>query len=222
MCPKFPVHIMKKYNHIIWDWNGTLLDDRWLCVEAINQSLYKRKMPTLSESEYKDIFCFPVEDYYKNVGFDFDKEPFHLAGDEFVAYYGDHFHRVDLHPDSIPVLKKIQESGRSQSVLSAGKQEFLTNWIRDHDLSDYFVIVLGIDNQYASGKTALGMAWVNKMDHSPEEVVMVGDTIHDSEVAEAMGIDCVLVENGHVSRERLETTGRIVVSNLSGFVDLLD
>ena len=67
---------MKKYNHIIWDWNGTLLDDRWLCVEAINQSLYKRKMPTLSESEYKDIFCFPVEDYYKNIGFDFEKEPF--------------------------------------------------------------------------------------------------------------------------------------------------
>jgi len=84
------------------------------------------------------------------------------------------------------------------------------------------VIVLGIDNQYASGKTALGMAWVNKMDHSPEEVVMVGDTIHDSEVAEAMGIDCVLVENGHVSRERLETTGRIVVSNLSEFFKILN
>ncbi len=222
MYPKFPTVIMKKYKHIIWDWNGTLLDDRWLCVEAINQSLDKRNMPTLSESQYKEIFCFPVKDYYKKVGFTFDQEPFHVAGDEFVAYYGNQFNRVDLHDEAIPVLNKIKASGRSQSVLSAGKQEFLNDWIQEHNLSDYFIKVLGIDNQYATGKTALGLAWMDELDYDPHEVVMVGDTIHDSEVAKAMGIDCVLVENGHVSRDRLETTGRKVVSNLSGFVDLLD
>ena len=62
---------MKKYNHIIWDWNGTLLNDRWLCVEAINQALNKRNLPMLTEGKYKDVFSFPVEDYYKKVGFDF-------------------------------------------------------------------------------------------------------------------------------------------------------
>ena len=222
MYPKFPTVIMKKYKHIIWDWNGTLLDDRWLCVEAINQSLDKRNMPTLSESQYKEIFCFPVIDYYKKVGFTFDQEPFHVAGDEFVAYYGNHFNRVDLHDQAIPVLNKIKVSGRSQSVLSAGKQEFLNDWIRDHDLLKYFIKVLGIDNQYATGKTALGLAWMDELDYDHHEVVMVGDTLHDSEVAEAMGIGCVLVENGHVSRERLETTGRKVVSNLSEFYKILN
>ena len=222
MYPKFPTLIMKKYKHIIWDWNGTLLDDRWLCVEAINQSLDKRNMPTLSESQYKEIFCFPVKDYYKKVGFTFDQEPFHVAGDEFVAYYGNHFNRVDLHDETIPVLNKIKASGRTQSVLSAGKQDFLNDWIQNHNLSNYFIKVLGIDNQYATGKTALGLAWMDELDYDPHEVVMVGDTTHDSEVAEAMGIDCVLVENGHVSRERLETTGRKVVSNLSEFFKILN
>ena len=213
---------MEKYNHIIWDWNGTLLNDRWLCVEAINQALNKRNLPTITEEKYKDIFSFPVEEYYKKVGFDFTKEPFHIAGDEFVTYYGNNFSRVELHSDSIQVLKKIKNSGRSQSVLSAGKQDFLIDWIKAHNLSEYFIKILGIDNQYATGKKALGMAWVNEISYDSKEIIMVGDTVHDSEVAEAMAIDCVLVENGHVSRKRLTKTGRKVISNLNEFLCLLD
>ncbi len=213
---------MEKYNHIIWDWNGTLLNDRWLCVEAINQALKKRNLPPLTEEKYKDIFSFPVEEYYKKVGFDFTNEPFHIAGDEFVAYYGNNFSRVELHSDSIRVLKKIKNSGRSQSVLSAGKQDFLIDWIKAHNLSEYFIKILGIDNQYATGKKDLGMAWVNEISYDSKEIIMVGDTVHDSEVAEAMAIDCVLVENGHVSRKRLTKTGRKVISNLNEFLCLLD
>ena len=81
---------------------------------------------------------------------------------------------------------------------------------------------MGIDNQYATGKKALGMAWVNEISYDSKEIIMVGDTVHDSEVAEAMAIDCVLVENGHVSRKRLTKTGRKVISNLNEFLCLLD
>ena len=51
--------------------------------------------------------------------------------------------------------------------------------------------------------------------------MMVGDTNHDSDVAEAMGIECVLVENGHMNRKRLEKTGRKVVSDLNEFMRIL-
>ena len=71
---------MKIYNHIIWDWNGTLLNDRWLCVEAINQALNKRNLPMLTEGKYKDVFSFPVEDYYKKVGFDYINHPMGNTG----------------------------------------------------------------------------------------------------------------------------------------------
>ena len=50
---------------------------------------------------------------------------------------------------------------------------------------------------------------------------MVGDTLHDSEVAEAMNIDCLLVDHGHISRERLEKTDRKVISNLNQVLDSL-
>ncbi len=206
---------MKKIKHIIWDWNGTLLNDCWLCVKAINKALAKRNLDLITEEKYKDIFCFPVSEYYKRLGFDFSKEPFKKAGDEFVLYYGANFEKVKLHSDSLIVLDAIKSSGRTQSILSAGKQEFLTNWVEYHNLSKYFINVLGIDNHYAAGKKSLGVNWIQQLEYNNDEVLMIGDTIHDSEVAEAMGIECILVGNGHVSDTRLKKTGRRVILDLS-------
>ena len=96
-----------KYKHIIWDWNGTLLDARWLCVEGINNALDKRGLKTINEQMYKDIFSFPVKDYYQKLGFDFSVEPFEIAGDEFVLYYEKHFNRTKLHSQCRSIIKNI-------------------------------------------------------------------------------------------------------------------
>ena len=61
-------------NSIIWDWNGTLLNDLDLSVSTINTLLYKRELPLLKNDTYKEVFSFPVKDYYQAVGFDFMKE----------------------------------------------------------------------------------------------------------------------------------------------------
>ena len=55
-----------RYKHIIWDWNGTLLNDRWLCVEGINQALIKRGLNPISEDQYSKaaLHCMRVNQYY--------------------------------------------------------------------------------------------------------------------------------------------------------------
>ena len=204
-----------KYKHIIWDWNGTLLDHRWLCVEGINKALDKRGLKTINEQTYKDIFTFPVKDYYQKLGFDFSVEPFEIAGDEFVLYYEKHFNRTKLHSRCRPIIKNIFAVGITQSILSAGKHEFLLEWVKAHKLQKYFIKILGIDNQYATGKTELGMSLIKNLSYNNNEVVLIGDTIHDSDVAESMNIDCLLMDQGHVNNDRLQKTGRKVFSNLT-------
>ena len=67
----------KGYTHIIWDWNGTLLDDVDWCVRSVNKMLEKRKKSRLKAlCDYHNVFCFPIIEYYKNVGFDLDYESF--------------------------------------------------------------------------------------------------------------------------------------------------
>ena len=65
---------IKTKKSIIWDWNGTLLNDAELALFSINVMLKKRLLPTLSLPEYKQVFNFPVKDYYLRIGFDFEKE----------------------------------------------------------------------------------------------------------------------------------------------------
>ncbi|MFL2983701.1 MAG: HAD family hydrolase [Candidatus Neomarinimicrobiota bacterium] len=210
-----------KYKHVIWDWNGTLLDDRWLCVEGINQSLKKRSLPTITEEIYKTVFSFPVKDYYERLGFNFNREPFEVAGDEFVEYYGKNFYKVKLHNKVTFVIDGISVAGFSQSILSAGKQEYLNIWVKDHKLSEYFTIIRGIDNQYASGKIALGVSFMDELPYDNNEIIMIGDTDHDSEVANAMGIECILLDHGHMGKKRLQKTGRMVFSSMKDVLDFL-
>ena len=210
-----------KYKHIIWDWNGTLLDDTWLCVEGINKSLEKRSLQTISKEIYRKVFSFPVEDYYERLGFDFKKEPFEIAGDEFVAYYAKCFHKVKLHKQVSSALGALEIAGFSQSILSAGKQEYLDQWVKVHGLSEYFMIIRGIDNQYARGKVELGISFIKELPYEKDEIIMVGDTVHDSDVADAMGIDCLLIDHGHMGNKKLKATGRKVFSNIEQVRDHL-
>ena len=66
-----------KYDHVIWDFNGTVLDDMQVGIDSVNEMLAARGLPTLSGvTEYRAAFDFPVEDYYRRLGFDFDREDF--------------------------------------------------------------------------------------------------------------------------------------------------
>jgi len=208
-----------KYKHIVWDWNGTLLDDRWLCIDAINSILEPRNMPTVSDEEYRDLFCFPVIEYYKKLGFDFRKEKFPIPG--FLEFYKNGFKKCVLHDDALFVLMKIKQQGLTQSILSAGKQSSLVEWVKWHKIDLIFDSIVGISNEKADGKIKSGVNWLEKSGLPKDCILLVGDTIHDSEVSKKMGIDCVLVDNGHMSSERLKKTGHSVFSTLNMLFEYL-
>ena len=202
-----------KYDHIVWDWNGTLLDDLWLCIDSINSVLKSRNMPLVNKKSYRSIFTFPVIKYYEILGFNFQHETFPILG--FLHHYNDHFKKCRLHLNAQSVLENNNIKGLTQSILSAGKQTSLSDWVKYHNIDHYFDDLIGIENDKAEGKTEAGINWISKSKISKNKILMVGDTIHDSEVAERLGIDCVLVSIGHVNKSRLLKTGRKVFDSLN-------
>jgi len=120
----FPMRL-KAYRHLIWDWNGTLLDDAWLCREIMNRQLLQRGLPVLSPEKYEEIFDFPVEKYYRAVGFDWSRESFQEAGTEFIVEYEKRKKECSLQPGAQGLLEKIAEGGWSQAVLSAYSHHWL-------------------------------------------------------------------------------------------------
>ncbi len=206
---------MATYKHIIWDWNGTLLDDAWLSIEVINELLDRRKLTRLTPESYEAVFDFPVQNYYARIGFDFDKEPFDIPAEEFILAYNERRCRCPLQTGAREQLEQFHRNGRVQSILSAYIHDLLMETVAHYGLSDYFDHISGLDNHYAASKVDLGLKLLEDAALDPHATVMVGDTVHDVEVAHAMGIDAVLVYSGHQSLPRLQATGVPVFESLA-------
>ena len=209
------MRIKQSYSHVIWDWNGTLFDDVDWCIEVINRMLSKRKLKTLQGlSEYHNVFCFPVIKYYENVGFDFTIEPFEKLSAEFISdYHSNNSGNCNLFSCVETILALVRYAGISQIILSASEISILLSQIGEFDIMDYFDEILGLSNIYAKSKIDLGLDYLARK--SVSKAILIGDTIHDYEVANALGVDCVLIPNGHQSKESLRSCGASILDDIS-------
>jgi phosphoglycolate phosphatase len=207
--------ILDKYSYIIWDWNGTLLDDAWLCVDVMNGMLVKRGLPLITLEIYRNIFDFPVRDYYVKLGYNFDNEPFEKVGMEFMILYNQRQKECTLHPETIFILDEISKLGLSQSILSAREQNELQQEAIDLDVSRFFEKIYGLDDHYAHGKTDVGIRLLHDLNVPKEKIIFIGDTRHDSEVADDLGIDCILIPNGHQSYQRLVSLNKPIIHSVN-------
>jgi phosphoglycolate phosphatase len=195
------------YSNVIWDWNGTIFDDVNLCVDIINNLLRKRGLKTLSVEEYKNIFTFPVKSYYEKLGFDFSKESFEIIGREWMDEYERRKFEASPFPDALLTIEKFQKMGIKQSVLSAYSLHTLKQMLKHFNLIPFFEEVKGLDNIYAGSKLELGKGLIYKLNLNGTRALLIGDTLHDAEVAVELGIDSVLITRGHQSKKALLKAG---------------
>ena len=208
-----------KYKNIIWDWNGTLLNDVNYCVSRMNILLKARDMSQLTLNKYQEIFTFPVENYYKKLGFDFSVESFDKVGHEFMSLYFHELHICTLFPEVIRVLDKLKTLGKQQFVLSAMEHQALKEELKNKGIIDFFQAVYGIDNHLATGKIDRAKQMIEAYDIDVKRAVMIGDTLHDKEVADALGCDIIFVAKGHNSLNRLQETNSKVFLSLRELLD---
>ena len=200
---------------IIWDWNGTLLNDLDLCIDSINTLLKKRSLKLLNHTSYKEVFSFPVKNYYEVIGFDFTREDFEIPAKEFIDLYDNRVENCPLHPFAVEVLESFKTKGYQQFVLSAMKQTMLEKTLKHNGIFPFFEGVAGLNDHYAVSKVDRGKELLSEFGIDTKNAWMIGDTNHDFEVARELGINCILVADGHQSEERLKETGAEVVSSLS-------
>ena len=207
--------------HVVWDWNGTLWNDTFLCMDIMNGMLRERGLPTVDLPRYQAIFDFPVIRYYERLGFDFQREPFAVVGAEFIRRYESRRQEAALYPYARALLQALQDRGITQSVLSAYRHVTLEELLSQAGIRHYFRGVLGSDNVYAEGKIEQGRRWIRSLDLTPDTVLLIGDTEHDFEVAAAMGCRCLLIAAGYHDRARLSKLAAPVVDSLAEAGDLL-
>lgn len=199
---------MLEHKTIIWDWNGTLLNDIRICIDAINILLRERDLSDLNEERYREIFTFPVRKYYEKAGFDFSREDFSVPAIGFIEQYDVLVRNCGLFEQAEAALTSFREKEYTQVILSAMQHDLLNKLVEENGISQYFSAISGIDDHYAEGKLENARKLLHRLDGNAGETILIGDTLHDHEVGRELGLRVILVAWGHQSPERLGASGR--------------
>ncbi len=205
---------MKFYKHVVWDWNGTLLDDARLSLDVFNSIAAEYALPPVDFETYTDEFSFPVINFYKKHGFDFEKIDFRVIGNKFIDKYLALLPQCAPHAEIPSILADFRRLGFTQSVLSANNDTLLKRAVAQFGLDEFFVRVDGLSDIYANSKTELAQAHIaalGEMGISPEQTIMAGDTLHDEDAADAMNVDCAIIARGYNSAKQLSNARRAKV-----------
>ena len=197
---------------LIWDWNGTLLDDVPAAVNALNRMLVKRGASPISIAHYRSHFGFPVRPFYAELGVDLDRWDWDEICEDFHSYIAEE--PQSIREDAVAALQLAKGHGFSQCVLSALRQDLLECSLEKNGLMVFFDLVYGVDNLDGASKLQRGKELVAALGAGAANAIMIGDTLHDAEVAKALGVDCVLVSCGHQKPERLAAANVPVVPSL--------
>ena len=207
-------------DYIIWDFNGTILDDIKAGIDSVNKLLRDRGLKEISGvDEYRRVFRFPIKGYYERIGFDFNKEPYEVIAPLWVEEYLINVKSATLFCDVIETLEYFKEKGVKQVILSATERNMLLGQLSELGISGYFEEIMGLDNIHAHSKEGLAKDW--RMRHTDSAALLIGDTDHDFFVAASIGADCALVSRGHQSKEYLRSLGVPTFDNLVQLRDAL-
>lgn len=208
---------------VLWDWNGTLLDDVEVNLRVVNNMLHDRGIDNVCDRQfYRDHFRFPVFGFYKDVGFSLDGVDFDAVAAEYVRWYTKLMPQAKTHEGVRETLGELNSRGIRQIILSATQRENLRVQVEHYGLSGCFEQLLGVSDSRGNGKLHVAQEWLKTQDLKPEEIVMVGDTDHDYEVSGGIGCKCVLIANGHQSAKVLMRTGTKVIPNIRGLIAALE
>jgi|SRR5574344_3142053 phosphoglycolate phosphatase len=211
--------------NIVFDFNGTILDDVDVSFEALNACVEKFINPNniITKEYYLDTFSFPVRPYYEKIGFDFTKINYSLVSDYFIAYYSSHNEECKLSPHVKELLDYLHKKGIHVVILTASYRPLITAQLSSYGILEEFDDIIAFDNKFAGSKVDSGKEYFLKHPINKDETIMIGDTIHDYEVAKELGFKAVSYCHGHNSRKLLEEkTKSIIIDSLTDIINIFN
>ncbi|MFP4187075.1 MAG: HAD family hydrolase [Acholeplasmataceae bacterium] len=204
---------------ILWDFNGTILDDARLCHDILNRMLVEAERPPVTFEEYLMVFTFPIKDYYAKV-YDLKKTSFDYLARRFIDFYQPESLALTLHENVLEVITYFAVKGYRNVLLSASEINNLRAQLEHFRIDHLFDDILGIDDIRATSKAHVAKAFMQKEKLDPKDVVVIGDTLHDAEVAKAINARIILYSKGHQHRSRLEK--HVLIDDFYRLIDIID
>ena len=199
--------------HLVWDWNGTLLDDLSLVVSSTNEAFAAVGGRAVDADEHRQQFRRPVADFYAEIlQRAVDAEEFGRLDRIFHDAYRLGLTTTSLAADAMAALKSWDGT---QSLLSMWFHEELVPAVETYGLAGVFARVDGLRTEVGGDLKAGHLArHLEALGLTGDDAVLIGDSLDDGAAADAVGAGCVLYTGGFTHPARLRASGRPVADTL--------
>jgi phosphoglycolate phosphatase-like HAD superfamily hydrolase len=201
--------------HVVWDWNGTLIDDLAVVVESVNASISRYGAGPIDADGYRDHYQRPVRRFYDVLlGRPVSDDEWREIDVFFHGTYREALHAVSLTADAVIAMSAVREAGATQSLLSMWWHQELILAVTRHGLSGYFVRIDGNTHDAGATKAEHLAGHIESLGLAPRRVVVIGDSLDDAVAAREVGVSCVMYDGGSHHRAQLEASGFPVADSL--------
>ncbi|NKI73450.1 HAD family hydrolase [Dickeya sp. CFBP 2040] len=203
-----------KINHVIFDWNGTLVDDLALAVKGVNAVRDSQMLPPLNADLYRQHFGFPIRSFYQALGIDCESVQFDDLIKTYLNIFNNEIGFCPLHHGALSMMQDLKARNISISVLSASQHQTLQHNLDNAGISHLVDHVYGLTNTQAMGKQEIAQQLDRALGKPGNTALMIGDTDHDIEIARLCGWQMASVSHGHQTDERLRAIHAQVFDDL--------
>ena len=209
-----------RYSHIFWDFNGTIIDDVGNALQCVNDMLERKGRQPITLDDYYTYVETPIIGFYRHI-LPPDELDFQDISRQYHSDYARHINETGLAEGAYELLHKLKAMGVHQYIITANILSEAEELIEKFGISACFDKILGAENTLAESKIDRAKAFFKELNINRNDAILIGDTLHDLETANALGIDCVLVSYGHQGRRLLEEHNAFTVNSLKDVKKIL-
>jgi phosphoglycolate phosphatase-like HAD superfamily hydrolase len=198
-----------RISHVVWDWNGTILDDNDAVVTAVNTVCAGFGRDPIDIDTWRHVYRRPLLDCYQDLlGRPLSEQDWADIDRNYHDAYRALLSTTRLAPGGPTELERWRAAGGRQSLLSMWFHDELVPLVTEHGLVDLFTRIDGLRVSVGGAGKAEHLAeHLAAQQLDPADVLVIGDVVDDAAAADAVGARCVLVTTGVATRATLAATG---------------
>ncbi len=209
--------------HIVWDWNGTLLNDLELVVSSVSSSISRHGLGAIDADGYRDHFTRPVRNFYDALfGRPVDDMEWSDLNKTFHDLYYEAVDDAELASGAVDALRTARTLGWSQSLLSMSTESRLVPTVEAHGIDEFFRLISGLKHPTGDVKSTYLKEHLRQLQVLPGSAVVIGDTPDDHDAAVSVGSKSILYDGGSHHRDVLDDVGAPVVDSLADAIWMIE
>lgn len=205
----------RQFDLIVFDWDGTLFDSTALIVRCIQAACADLGLPVPGEREAAYVIGLGLHDALQQVVPGLPVERYPELGRRYRHHYFAQQHELVLFEGSLPMLQALKQRHHWLAVATGKSRRGLDEALRTVQLQGLFDGTRTADETASKPDPRMLLELMREFGVEPERTLMIGDTVHDLQLAANAGAAGVAVGYGaHDPAALRELAPRFIASSV--------